>query len=94
MARPLRLEDIFFENEDRSEFLSILGEVCGHFNWVVHAYCQMTNPYHLLMGTLEANLSRGMRQLNGVYTYWFNRTHHHVGHAGQTHDHKNQRVTV
>ncbi|AGA90943.1 hypothetical protein Thimo_2195 [Thioflavicoccus mobilis 8321] len=29
-----------------------------------HAYCPMSNHYHLLM----ANLSAGMRQLNGVYT--------------------------
>jgi putative transposase len=99
MARPLRLEhagalyhvtargdrreDIFFENEDRSEFLSILGEVCGRFNWVVHAYCQMTNHYHLLVETVDGNLWRGMRQLNGVYTQRFNRRHGLVGHLFQ-----------
>jgi len=43
----------------------------------------MTNHYHLLVETLEANLSRGMRQLNGVYTQWFNRIHHRVGHVFQ-----------
>jgi hypothetical protein len=43
----------------------------------------MTNHYHLLVETLEANLSRRMRQLNGVYTQWFNRTHHRVGHVFQ-----------
>jgi putative transposase len=96
MARPLRLEhagaltargdrreDIFFENEDRSEFLSILGEVCGRFNWVVHAYCQMTNHYHLLVETVDGNLWRGMRQLNGVYTQRFNRRRGLVGHLFQ-----------
>jgi putative transposase len=28
----------------------------------------MDNHYHLLIETPEANLSKGMRQLNGVYT--------------------------
>ncbi len=43
----------------------------------------MTNHYHLLVETPEANLSRGMRQLNGVYTQRFNRAHERVGHVLQ-----------
>jgi hypothetical protein len=43
----------------------------------------MTNHYHLLLGTPEANLSRGMRQLNGLYTQRFNRRHGRVGHVFQ-----------
>jgi REP element-mobilizing transposase RayT len=35
----------------------------------------MTNHYHPLIETPEANLSQGMRQLNGVYTQRFNRAH-------------------
>ena len=33
----------------------------------------MTNHYHLLVETIDGNLSRGMRQLNGIYTQMFNR---------------------
>ena len=40
----------------------------------------LTNHYHLLIETPEANLSRGMQLLNGVYTQWFNRRHGRVGH--------------
>jgi len=43
----------------------------------------MTNHYHLLVETPDANLSQGMRQLNGVYTQRFNRHHHRVGHVFQ-----------
>jgi hypothetical protein len=32
---------------------------------------------------MEGNLSRGMRQLNGVYTQTFNRHHRRVGHVFQ-----------
>ena len=43
----------------------------------------MTHHYHLLIETPDANLSKGMRQLNGVYTQQFNRTHARVGHVFQ-----------
>ena len=43
----------------------------------------MGNHYHFLFETPEANLSRGMRQLNGVYTQSFNRRHRRVGHLFQ-----------
>ena len=84
MARPLRIEfagalyhvtsrgnaraDIFFTDDDRHAFLAILGKVCGRYNWLCHAYCLMGNHYHLLVETPEGNLSKGMRQVNGVYT--------------------------
>ena len=43
----------------------------------------MSNHYHILIETPEANLAKGMRQLNGVYTQRFNRNHERVGHVYQ-----------
>jgi hypothetical protein len=43
----------------------------------------MTNHYHLLVETVDPTLSRGMRQLNGVYTQEFNRRHRRTGHVLQ-----------
>lgn len=43
----------------------------------------MTNHYHLLLETVDSNLSGGMRQLNGLYTQRFNRRHGLVGHLFQ-----------
>jgi hypothetical protein len=37
----------------------------------------------MVIETPDANLSKGMRQLNGVYTQRFNRTHRRVGHVFQ-----------
>jgi putative transposase len=51
--------------------------------WECYAYCLMTNHYHLVIETPDANLARGMRQLNGVYTQCFNRHHGHTGHVFQ-----------
>ena len=82
-SRGDRREDIFFDDDDRIAWLKILESVCGRFHWVVHAYCQMTNHYHLLVETVDGNLSRGMRQLNGQYTQSFNRRHGMVGHLYQ-----------
>ena len=99
MARPLRVEfdgasyhvtsrgnareDIFDEDGDRKAFLEILGKVVNRFNWLCHAYCLMDNHYHLVIETPEANLSKGMRQLNGIYTQVYNRRHRSVGHVFQ-----------
>ena len=96
MARPLRIEfegalyhvtsrgnarqPIFMSDEDQNGFLDTLTHVVGRFWWICHAYCLMDNHYHLVAETPEANLSRGMRQLNGVYTQIFNRRHSRVGH--------------
>ncbi len=43
----------------------------------------MDNHYHLVVETPEGNLSKGMRQLNGVYTQTYNRRHRQVGHLFQ-----------
>lgn len=89
MARPLRIEFpgavyhvtsrgnakgmIYDDDRDRHKFLDILGSVVRKHRWLCHAYCLMGNHYHLLIETPEGNLSRGMRQLNGIYTQAYNR---------------------
>jgi len=99
MARPLRIEfagalyhitsrgdgqeAIYLSDVDRHLHLNVLADTCERFNWLCHAYCLMGNHYHLLMETPDANLSKGMRHLNGVYTQRFNQTHNHVGHVFQ-----------
>ena len=82
-ARGDRREDIYFDTADRQAWLALLWQVCERFNWVCHAYCLMTNHYHLVVETPEGNLAQGMRQLNGVYTQYINRTHRRVGHVFQ-----------
>jgi len=76
-------EKIFFTRSDREAFLEILTQVVERYGWICHAYCLMTNHYHLLIETPNANLSRGMRHLNGVYTQWVNRQMKRAGHIFQ-----------
>lgn len=82
-ARGDRREAIFDDDQDRRQFLATLEQVVDRFNWVCHAWCLMDNHYHLLIQTPDGNLSRGMRQLNGVYTQASNRRHRRVGHLFQ-----------
>ena len=84
-ARGNERHSIFPGNidDDRGAFLDVLASTCERFNWICHAYCLMTNHYHLLVETPDANLSKGMHQLNGVYTQYVNRRHGRVGHLFQ-----------
>jgi len=99
MARPLRIEfenalyhvtsrgnagqGIFLDDTDRALFLEVFAEVVRRYGWVCYAYCLMTNHYHVLVETPNANLSRGMRHLNGVFTQSVNRKHKRTGHIFQ-----------
>jgi REP element-mobilizing transposase RayT len=76
-------QNIFWNDDDRKLFLGTFAQVIKRFSWVCHAYCLMNNHYHLLVETPRANVSLGMRQLNGVYTQTFNRRHKRVGHLFQ-----------
>jgi putative transposase len=82
-ARGDRREAIFEDDDDRRAFLATLAEVVKRFNWLCYAYCLMDNHYHLLIQTPDSNLSKGMRQLNGVFTQISNRRHERVGHLFQ-----------
>src|SRR3954471_19856526 len=84
MARPLRIEfpgaiyhvtsrgnarqAIFLDDDDRRTFFLVLDRLVSRFRIVVHAFCLMDDDFHLLIETPEANLSKAIRQLNGVFT--------------------------
>ena len=99
MARPLRIEfsgaiyhvtsrgdrreAIFEDDVDRRSFLEVVAQALQRFDAVALAYCLMDNHYHFVIHTRRANLSRLMRQINGIYTQAYNRRHHKVGHLFQ-----------
>ena len=95
MARPLRInragvwfhiaargsdrKDIFLEDSHRWHWLELLEELAHRFRLHVHAYVMMSNHYHLLVETPEANLSAAMQWLQTSYSMWFNRKRGRVG---------------
>ena len=70
---------LFLSKDYYEAFLKTLEEAVERFGIVVHAYCLMTNHYHLLIQTPHANISRAMRHINGVYTQRYNRLKHTDG---------------
>jgi putative transposase len=99
MARPLRLEfpgavyhvtsrgdrrePIFAGDDDRDSLLGIVARGLERLDAQMLAYCLMGNHYHFVLHTRQANLSRLMRHINGVYTQAYNRRHGLAGHLFQ-----------
>jgi REP element-mobilizing transposase RayT len=80
MSRGDRREEIFRDDLDRKSFLQTLGAACQKTGWQVHAYCLMSNHFHLVVETPRGNLVEGMKWLLGTYTMRFNRRHKLSGH--------------
>ncbi len=95
MSRPVRIEFpgatyyvtsksrdeqvIFLDDEDRGSFLNMLENVVERFRWLVHSFVLLEHHYEMVVEVPNSNLSKGMRQLNGVYTQHFNRRHGQEG---------------
>ena len=81
MSRGDRREPICRDDADRRLFLETLGEACQKTGWLVHAWCLMSNHFHLVIETPQGNLVAGMKWMLGTYTARFNRRHKQFGHV-------------
>ena len=95
MPRPLRINipngwyhvyhrgterrSIFSDDRDRAHFLELLEELSVRYRLRIHAYALMSNHYHALLQSPEANLSAGMQWLHTSYAAWFNARQDRVG---------------
>ncbi|CAB1067350.1 hypothetical protein D1AOALGA4SA_20 [Olavius algarvensis Delta 1 endosymbiont] len=91
MSRPLRIDypnawhhvmnrvrrgtDLYADKADYQLFVDLLKETADLFKVNVAAYCLMPTHYHMMLQTPDANLSRCMRHLSGVYTQKYNMSH-------------------
>ncbi|MCP4553752.1 MAG: transposase [Bacteroidetes bacterium] len=99
MARPLRIEykgafyhitsrgndrqDIFFSKSDYKKFKDYLIQSQEKYGYNLHCYMLMTNHYHLIIETPNANMSKIMHYVNGSYTSYINRCRRKYGHLFQ-----------
>jgi len=99
MARPLRVEypgafyhvinrgnageKIFKNQRDKNKFLEYLQKAGERFSLIIHTYCLMSNDYHVLIETPQANLGRAMQWLNVCYATYYNRKRQRSGHLFQ-----------
>lgn len=65
--------DVFASERTKTAFLKCLGEACEKSGWRIHAWCVMSNHYHLAVETPRANLVDGMSWLQGTFATRFNR---------------------
>ena len=76
-------KDIFWSDRDRHLFLSLLETLSSRFHIDIYAYVLMTNHYHLLLKTHDANLSRAMQWFGTSFTRKFNLNNRQTGHLFQ-----------
>ncbi len=76
-------QNIYRDKEDYEEFLERLIESLDVYNVSLLCYVCMTNHFHFLLTTPDANLSHFMRHFNIGYTAAFNRRHKRSGHLYQ-----------
>jgi putative transposase len=88
MARPYRIEvenclyhitnrgdgkrNIYQSEYDHLKFLGYLLKAKERYKFYVYAYVLMSNHYHLLIKTLQPNLSKIMHYINSSYTKYSN----------------------
>ena len=99
MSRQLRIEysgafyhitsrgneknNIFSSDSDKAKLLDYFENAYKRFGIIIHAFCLMTNHFHLIMETLKPNLSRCMQYINSSDATWYNRKHRRGGHLFQ-----------
>lgn len=99
MGRPLRIEypgahyhvttrgnerkEVFKSQRDREKFLTYFESAVTRYGATIHAFCLMSNHYHLLIETPCGNLSQVMQHINGAYTNYFNTKRKRSGHLFQ-----------
>ncbi len=99
MSRPLRIQyknalyhvtcrgnarqSIFLSDRDRQKFLEILQRSLEIYQVHLLAFVLMTNHFHIIVRTPQANLQDFMRHFNISYTGWFNKAHKRCGHLYQ-----------
>jgi putative transposase len=81
--RGNRRSVIFHDDQDFERFRGLLQEINDRFGWPFFAYCLMTNHFHLVVETPEADISAGLHRLSFLYAQYFNRKYDVDGHVFQ-----------
>jgi REP element-mobilizing transposase RayT len=74
---------IVADDADRKRLLEVIRQTSERFDLEIFAYVLMTNHYHLLLRTRQANLSNAMQWFGTTYTRRYNNRHSRTGHLFQ-----------
>ena len=78
-TRGIGRRTIFETDRDHEHFLELLAEMVERYSILLHAHCELSNHYHLLLESPEGNVSQAMQWLNTSYSIWFNLKHSRSG---------------
>ena len=67
MARGNYRQNIFKDDEDFKVFLLLMQDAKTKYGFKLHAYCLMTNHYHLLLETEQTEIWKIMKRINQIY---------------------------
>jgi putative transposase len=81
MERGIRRMEIFQEAYDYQVFLELLREESEEKKCTIHAYCLMTNHFHLLTETGEIEIGKFMKSLAEKYAMYYNHKYSYRGHV-------------
>ena len=77
-------QDVFFVDDDRRVYLSILKEQSEKYGLQILGWCLMTNHIHLIARPLaEDSLAKALGRTHFRYTQYINRFHGRSGHLWQ-----------
>lgn len=81
MCRGDRQEPICEDDRDRQMFLKTFDEGCARSGWRLYGWVLMSNHYHWVLRTPQANLVAGMKWFQNTYTRRLNTRHGKWGHV-------------
>lgn len=71
--RGLARRTLFEADSDGRAFLALIARCARNRRIEVHAYCLMATHFHLLLRSVDGNLSDSMQWVQNQYVRWFNR---------------------
>ena len=80
MGRGNRKTVIYKSDEDYGVFLMQLNKAKEKYPFDLHAYCLMTNHFHLELTTKNDPIWKIMKPIMQNYAVWFNQKYGYVGH--------------
>lgn len=83
MARGNYRQNIFKDDEDFKVFLVLMQDAKTKYGFKLHAYCLMTNHYHLLLETEQTEIWKIMKRINQIYAAYYNEKYRLTGHLFQ-----------
>ena len=80
MERGVRRQEIYQDDFDKMVFMEILRNEIDKNGCILHAYCLMSNHFHLLLETGDSEIGKFMKALACKYAMQYNHRYSYTGH--------------